>query len=87
MYCIIVYDVEQKRVGKVLKFLRRYLFWVQNSVFEGEVRESDFLKIKKGMERLIDKQKDSIIIFSFDRPKWIKKEIIGIEKGNTSQFV
>ena len=87
MYCIIVYDVEQKRVNKVCKFLRKYLFWIQNSVFEGEVKESDFLKIKNGIEKLINKKKDSIIIFSFGRPKWIKREIIGIERGDISQFI
>lgn len=87
MYCIIVYDVEQKRVNKVCKFLRKYLFWIQNSVFEGELKDSDFIKIKIGLEKIIEKDKDSIIIFSFDRPKWIKKEIIGKEKNEISQFI
>ena len=35
MYVIVVYDVEEKRVAKVLKYLRSYLNCVQNSVFEG----------------------------------------------------
>lgn len=87
MYCIIVYDVEQKRVNKVCKFLRKYLFWIQNSVFEGELRESDLLKIKNGLAKIIDKETDSLIIFTFERPKWIKREVIGKEKGSVSQFI
>ncbi|WP_427338327.1 CRISPR-associated endonuclease Cas2 [Caloranaerobacter sp. DY30410] len=31
MFVILVYDVEQKRVAKVLKTCRKYLYWVQNS--------------------------------------------------------
>ena len=33
MYVIVVYDVGVKRVGKVCKYLRQHLNWVQNSVF------------------------------------------------------
>jgi CRISPR-associated protein Cas2 len=39
MYVILVYDMDQKRVGKMLKLCRRYLNWIQNSVFEGELTE------------------------------------------------
>ncbi|MCD6434687.1 MAG: CRISPR-associated endonuclease Cas2, partial [Candidatus Diapherotrites archaeon] len=31
MYVLIVYDIGEKRVNKVLKLCRRYLDWVQNS--------------------------------------------------------
>ena len=34
MYVILVYDVDQKRTAKMLKLCRRYLSWIQNSVFE-----------------------------------------------------
>ena len=39
MYVILVYDIGEKRVGKMLKLCRRYLSWIQNSVFEGEISE------------------------------------------------
>lgn len=35
-----VYDVNEKRVNKVLKIGRKYLNWVQNSVLEGEITVS-----------------------------------------------
>ncbi|MCM8787738.1 MAG: CRISPR-associated endonuclease Cas2 [Candidatus Omnitrophica bacterium] len=87
MYCIIVYDIAQKRVNKICKFLRKFLFWTQNSVFEGDIKESDLLKIKNGINKLIKKNDDSIIIYTFERPKWIKREILGIEKGEISQII
>ena len=34
MFVILVYDVGEKRVAKVLKICRKYLTWVQNSVLE-----------------------------------------------------
>ena len=37
MFIILVYDVGEKRVAKVLKICRKYLNWVQNSVLEGEI--------------------------------------------------
>jgi hypothetical protein len=39
MYVILVYDFGEKRVGKMLKLCRKYLNWIQNSVFEGEISE------------------------------------------------
>ncbi len=87
MYIVIVYDVEQKRINKICQFLRRYLNWVQNSVFEGEVSEGQFYKIKKGIEHLIDKKKDSILIYKTISKKWLEREVIGIEKNLTSNLI
>lgn len=56
MYVIIVYDIEQKRVAKVCKYLRRYLTWVQNSVFEGETTPARFKEIKIGLKKLSTKK-------------------------------
>lgn len=87
MYCILVYDVQQRRVSKVAKLLKKYLNWVQNSVFEGELSESELYKLKTELDKKINKDKDSFIFFTFDRPKWIKREIIGIEKSSISEII
>ena len=77
MYVIIVYDVSVKRVGKVCKLLRQYLTWIQNSVFEGELTESQFLDVKTKLKRIVKESEDSIFIFT-NRYK-LKKTVIGIE--------
>ncbi len=81
MYVIVVYDVNVERVNKVKKFLRVYLNWVQNSVFEGEVTESILEEIKIGLMDIIDEDEDSIIIYKFKSRSAFKKDILGIEKS------
>ena len=50
MFVIVVYDFGEKRVAKALKICRKYLTWVQNSVFEGEITEGNFKKLQKELE-------------------------------------
>ena len=77
MYCIVVYDINKKRVNKVLKHFRQYLFRIQNSVFEGEIRESTYKEMCKGLKPLINKKEDSVIIFTISSEKYVKKKTIG----------
>lgn len=82
MYVILVYDAAPKRGVKVLKFLRKKLNWVQNSVFEGDLTESSFLELKNRLAKLIDRAEDSIIYYVFDSKNYFERGIIGVEKGN-----
>ncbi|WP_352404288.1 CRISPR-associated endonuclease Cas2, partial [Sporanaerobacter acetigenes] len=81
MFVILVYDIGEKRVAKVLKTCRKYLYWVQNSVFEGEISEANLTKLKIELGRIIDYEQDSIIIYSFRTTKYSNVEIMGIKKG------
>ena len=52
MYVFFVYDFGEKRVSMMLRLCRRYLNWIQNSVFEGElseVRLKELLLLAKGV--------------------------------------
>ena len=49
MYLVVVYDVQINRVNNVNKFLKEYLHWQQNSVFEGKVTQSQYDKIIAGL--------------------------------------
>lgn len=82
-----VYDVETKRVAKVLKTSRKYLYWVQNSVLEGEITESSFKRLKLELNRIIDPEYDSIIFYTFRTTKYSEREIMGVEKGGQDQFL
>ena len=64
MYVIIVYDVGEKRVGKMLKLCRQYLCWIQNSVLEGELSEAKLRELQIKMKAIIDESEDSIIVFT-----------------------
>ena len=81
MYVIMVYDVSEERVARVLKVARKYLTWVQNSVLEGELTYSKFFQLKEELEEIIEKEEDSIIFFKLRTPRYLEREILGIEKG------
>ena len=87
MYVILVYDVGEKRVGKMLKLCRQYLNWIQNSVFEGEITAVKLKELIKKASRLIDLDSDSIIIFKSRDIKWLDKEIIGLEKNELDNML
>lgn len=87
MYIIAVYDCGEKRVGKMLKLCRRYLTWIQNSVFEGELSLAQLQKLKIEAAVIMDKQTDSFIIFTSRQERWLEKEIIGVEKNSTDNFL
>ncbi len=87
MYVILVYDVNQKRVGKMLKLCRRYLNWIQNSVFEGEITEVKLKELLKKSRSLIDETTDSIIIFKSRQEKWLEKEVMGNERSSIDNII
>ncbi len=77
MYVIVVYDVNVGRVNKVCKFLRMYLNWVQNSVFEGELTESELVKVEAGLKEIIDKNKIRLQYIFFRMKKSLKENFSG----------
>lgn len=81
MYCILVYDIGEKRVGKMLKLCRRYLNWIQNSVFEGELTEVQIKKLKSEAKQIMNEEEDSLIIFKSRNENWLEKEVVGIDKN------
>jgi len=87
MYVILVYDCGEKRVGKMLKLCRRYLTWIQNSVFEGEITSFKLLKLKSEMKEIMDESYDSVIIFSTHQEKRLYKEVVGVERNEISDFL
>lgn len=86
MFVILVYDFRERRVAKALKISRKYLNWVQNSVFEGEISKSNYVKLKKELERVMDSEEDSVIFYTFRSTKYSKREILGVEKGNVDNI-
>lgn len=78
--------MDQKRVTKMLKLCRRYLNWIQNSVFEGEISEVQLKQLKAEANLFMDGQ-DSLIVFKSREERWLEKEIIGEERASTDQML
>lgn len=87
MYVILVYDCGEKRVGKMLKLCRKYLNWIQNSVFEGEISEVKLKELSLKAEKIMDLETDSLIIFSSRTEKWLDKQVIGKERSSIDNFL
>lgn len=87
MYVILVYDMGEKRVGKMLKHCRKYLNWIQNSVFEGEITEVKLKEMVYDAKKIMNEEEDSLIIFKSRNERWLDKEVIGQERMSTDNFL
>lgn len=87
MYVILVYDVGEKRVGKILRLCRKYLCWIQNSVFEGEISEVKLKELLFRVDRIMDKEVDSVILFKNSDERWMEKQIVGKERCSIDNFI
>lgn len=75
MYVILVYDFKEKRVSRAHKLVRRYLYWRQRSVFDGQITKSDLNELLNKLKKIMVNQEDYVIIYSFEtKPK--KESII-----------
>jgi CRISPR-associated protein Cas2 len=93
MYCLVVYDMPVYKVTKVHKFLKKRLNWIQNSVFEWELSQSEFVKMKGELKKLVvpkkwsDDEAGSAIIFSMPYMGAMERTIIGEEKSPIDNFI
>ena len=73
MYILITYDVDtisesgQKRLRRVARICKDYGQRVQNSVFECEVSEAQYVQLKAALEAAMDKVLDSIRFYHLNK--------------------
>ncbi|MDF7816789.1 CRISPR-associated endonuclease Cas2 [Runella sp. MFBS21] len=85
-YFIAVYDVNQKRVGKMLKLFRRYLTWIQNSVFEGELTPAQFKSLQWEAEQLMQ-EGDGVVFYQMRDERYTERIALGEEKNQRTRFL
>jgi len=91
MYVILVYDIKndgggQKVLAKTYKICKRYLTHIQNSVFEGELSESQILQLQYELKSVVRKELDSVILFKSRSNRWLEKEFWANQEDLTSNF-
>jgi CRISPR-associated protein Cas2 len=86
VFVILYYDVNKKRVSKMLKTCRKYLTWVQNSVFEGEISISNLERLKVELKSII-KDEDSVVIYTFKQMFYSKRDVLGKDKKEETKFI
>ncbi len=98
MYLVLFYDISLSSEGpertkdsrvlrQVFKICKQYLTHIQNSVFEGELSESQLFKLKTELSKYLRKNKDSCIIFRGRNNVWMKKEFLTNDVDKTTQFL
>ena len=78
MYVILVYDIKsdeggQNVLSKTFKTCKKYLSHIQNSVFEGELSNSQIVKLQYELNGIIRRDRDSIILFKSRNERWLEK--------------
>ena len=91
MYIILIYDImadeEGARVSRnIFKICKKYLTHIQKSVFEGNLTQLNYLKLKTELNNYIRQDKDSLIVFKSRSERWLEKEFLGIVDDKTSNF-
>ncbi len=87
MFVILVYDFSKPRGVKMLKLARRYLHWVQNSVFEGPLTESNLERLQEEIFKIIDLKNDSCVVYIFRSTMYSERKIIGAVKGGECHMI
>jgi len=81
-----MYDVNSKRVNKVLKICRKYLTWVQNSVLEGNITKSNLEKMLIEIKNVINEDEDSVLYYKFRTLAYSERINIGVVKGEETNI-
>ena len=71
----------------MLKLCRKYLNWIQNSVFEGEITEVKLKELLFKAKGIMNLEEDSLIIFKSRNEKWLEREVLGKEKNELDTFI
>lgn len=87
MYVIVVYDAAPSRGARLLRLLRRYLTWVQNSVFEGELTGAQFFTLEAAIYDIIDEAEDSVLCYVFGSKAYSDRVVFGREKNPVDTFI
>jgi len=83
-YIFLFYDIADEaseagkyRVAKVFKICKKYLNHHQKSIFRGEITQANFLKLKKELKEVINKELDFISIIKVLNESSFDEETLG----------
>lgn len=91
MYIILMYDILADEGGpkvsrNVFKICKKYLTHIQKSVFEGNLSDINYMKLKSELNNYIRKDKDSLLVFKSRNERWLEKDYLGLIDDKTSNF-
>jgi CRISPR-associated protein Cas2 len=82
-HIVVSYDVvHDLRRTRLAKYLKGYLERVQKSLFEGEIADQKLEKLKQGIVKQINKEEDTVRIYTL-----CERCIAGVEIIGTGVFI
>ena len=93
MKVVLYYDISTeasgggRRLRQILKICRKYLHHVQKSVFEGELTEGQIEALKTEILKVVDRTKDSVVIYIFPASLRVKREILTLTEDRTGNII
>lgn len=86
MYVILAYDISTKKLPKVMKTVKKYLTARQKSVYEGHMTQSGLKRLQNELLPLIDPERDSVVIYEYDRFTGLLIHELGLRRRKTDRF-
>ena len=91
MFVVMTYDVDTKRTAKAMKTAKRYMRWVQRSVFEGDMTEGGLASLKTDLARILDPEHDKVLFYVWPHRQFVSCKGMGIcagrAGGGTTNFI
>ena len=81
MFVILCYDVEQKRLSRMRKTAKKYLFPAQRSVFEGNLTEYALGRLQEEIAAIVDPGRDAVTIYCCNNASQMYKRQLGLSGG------
>ena len=84
MFVILSYDVGEARCAKIAKISKKYLTYMQRSLYQGYLTEKQLKRLQEELLARIDAEHDSVIIYRLNNGNDICAEKLGNVKGRGS---
>lgn len=81
MFVVIVYDVQADRTHQICNYLRQWLNWRQNSVFDGHLTESEYKEVLSWTRSFVNTG-EQVLVYRTTREDALNIEEIGEERDD-----
>lgn len=82
MFVVIVYDVQADRTQEICNYLRRWLDWRQNSVFDGRLTQSEYERVLSWLRSFV-RGGEQVLVYTTTREDSLDIEEIGEARDET----
>jgi CRISPR-associated protein Cas2 len=81
LFCLLFYDVNAHRVQKIHRYLKKKMFWVQNSAFEGELSPFQYGLLQRELGAFLVPEEDTLLFVRTEVSHALTRTLVGVDKG------